>query len=201
ELTVGHLEQAEASLSRAVDLSDRIGLRVPVFRVHANHIETVIGLGDLDRAETLLGRLDGWGRATGRPWTLATAARCRALLQAARGDTGGAVQALEQALGHHRDLAMPFELGRTLLVLGQVQRRAKRKKIAKEHLERALGIFESLPAPVWAGRARAELSRLGLRPPAPLTLTPPQQRGAAPAPARPTHPPGAAAPLPRPPPA
>src|SRR5215468_444342 len=172
ELTTGNLEQAEASLSRAVDLGDRIGLAEPAaWRFHANHIEAVIGLGDLDRAETLLGRLDGWGRATDRPWTLATAARCRGLLLAARGDTSGAEQALQEALRHHQDLAMPFELGRTLLVLGQLQRRAKRKKIAKQHLERALGIFESLPAPPWAGRARAELSRLGLRPPAPLALT------------------------------
>jgi Tetratricopeptide repeat len=77
------------------------------------------------------------GRATGRPWTLATAARCRALLLAARGDTDDAVQALEQALRHHQQLAMPFELGRTLLVMGQMQRRAKRKRIAKEHLESA----------------------------------------------------------------
>jgi DNA-binding CsgD family transcriptional regulator len=179
ELTAGNLEQAEASLSRAVDLSDRIGLAEPVFRVHANQIEAVIGLGDLDRAERLLGRLEGWGRATGRPWTLATAARCRGLLLAARGDTGGAVQALEQALGHHQQLAMPFEHGRTLLVMGQVQRRAKRKKIARQHLDAALGIFESLPAPPWAERARAELSRLGLRPPAPLTLTATEERVAA----------------------
>ena len=179
ELTGGNLEQAEASLARAVDLSDRIGLREPVFRVHANHIEAVIGLGDLDRAETPLSQLDEWGRATARPWTLATAARCRALLLAARGDADGAVQALEQALRHHQDLAMPFELGRTLLVIGQVQRRAKRKKIAKEHLQRALGIFESLPAPPWAGRARAELSRLGLRPSAPLALTATEERVAA----------------------
>src|SRR5262249_15786314 len=120
ELTAGHLKQAEASLARAVDLSDRMGLRVPVFRVHANHIEAVIGLGDLDRAETLLGWLDEWGRATAHPWTLATAARCQGLLLAARGDTGGAVQALEEALRHHQDLPMPFELGRTLLVMGQV---------------------------------------------------------------------------------
>ena len=94
-------------------------------------------------------------------------------------DLGGAVQALEQALRHHQDLAMPFELARTLLVMGQAQRRAKHKKIARQHLDRALGIFESLPAPVWAGRARAELSRLGLRPPAPLTLTATEQRVAA----------------------
>jgi DNA-binding CsgD family transcriptional regulator len=180
ELTAGNLEQAEASLARAVDLGDRIGLAEPAaWRFHANHIDAVIGLGDLDRAERLLGRLDGWGRATGRAWTLATAARCRGLLLAARGDTDGAVQALEDALRHGQQLAMPFELGRTLLVLGQVQRRAKRKRIAKEHLERALGIFESLPAPSWAERARSEVSRLGLRPPAPLALTATEERVAA----------------------
>jgi hypothetical protein len=66
---------------------------------------------------------------------------------------------------------MPFELARTLLVSGQMQRRAKRKRIARQHLDRALGIFESLPAPLWAERARSELSRIGLRPPAPLELT------------------------------
>ena len=180
ELTAANIGQAEASLSRAVHLGDRIGLAEPAaWRFHANHIEAVIGLGDLDRAETLLGRLDGWGRATGRTWTLATAGRCRALLLAARGDTDGALQALEEALRHHRRLAMPFELGRTLLVMGQVQRRAKRKRIAKEYLQQALGIFESLPAPPWAERARSELSRIGLRPPAPLALTATEERVAA----------------------
>src|SRR5262249_56187062 len=91
----------------------------------------------------------------------------------------GGGRALEEALRHPQPLAMPFELGRPLLVMGRVQRGAKRKRTAKEYLERALGIFESLPAPVWAGRARAELSRLGLRPPAPLTLTATEQRVAA----------------------
>jgi len=162
ELSAGNLKAAEASLSSAVDFADRVGLAEPAaWRFHANHIEAVIGLGDLGRAETLLGRLDGWGRATGRAWTLSTAARCRALLLAARGDTDGAVQSLERALRHHQQLAMPFELGRTLLVMGQVQRRAKRKRIAREHLERAWGIFESLPAPPWAERARSELSASG----------------------------------------
>lgn len=71
---------------------------------------------------------------------------------------------------------MPFELGRTLLVMGQAQRRLKRKRIAKEYLERALGIFEFLPAPLWAERARSELSRISLRPPAPLALTATEER-------------------------
>ena len=177
ELSAGNLEAAEASLSAAVGLAGRIGLAEPAaWRFHANHVEIVIGLGDLDRAEVLLTWLERQGRATGRLWTLATAARCRALLLAAQGDTPGAVQALDEALGHHQHLAMPFELARTLLVSGQMQRRAKRKRIARQHLDDALGIFESLPAPAWAARARSELSRTGLRPPAPLELTATEER-------------------------
>lgn len=71
---------------------------------------------------------------------------------------------------------MRSEHARTLLVSGQVQRRAKRKRIARQHLDDALGIFESLPAPTWAARARSELSRIGLRPPAPLELTATEER-------------------------
>jgi DNA-binding CsgD family transcriptional regulator len=177
ELSAGNLDAAEASLSSAAGLAGRIGLAEPAaWRFHANHIEALIGLGDLDRAGEFLGWLEGRARVTGRRWTLATAARCRALLLAARGDTPGAVQALDEALRHHQHLGMPFELGRTLLIAGQVQRRAKRKRLARQHLEQALGIFESLPAAAWAARARAELSRIGLRPSAPLELTATEER-------------------------
>jgi DNA-binding CsgD family transcriptional regulator len=177
ELSAGNVDAAETSLSHAAGLADRIGLAEPAaWRFHANHVEALVGLGDLDRAGELLGWLEVRGRATGRRWTLATAARCRGLLLAARGDTPGALRVLDEALRHHQHLAMPFELGRTLLVTGQLQRRAKRKALARQHLERALGIFESLPAPIWAARARTELSRIGLRPPAPLELTATEER-------------------------
>jgi DNA-binding CsgD family transcriptional regulator len=180
ELSAGNLNAAEASLSSAAGLADRIGLAEPAaWRFHANHIEALISLGDIERAEELLRWLEGRGRATGRRWTLATAARCRGLLLAARGDTQGALQALGEAVRHHQHLAMPFELGRTLLITGQLQRRAKRKALARQHLQQALGIFESLPAPTWAARARSELSRIGLRPPAPLELTATEERIAA----------------------
>jgi DNA-binding CsgD family transcriptional regulator len=177
EMSAGDLEAAESSLSHAADLADRIGLAEPsAWRFHANYIEVLIGLGDLDRAEGLLSWLEERGRATGRPWTLATAARCRALLLAANGETAGAVRALDDALRHHENLAMPFELARTMLIAGQIQRRAKRKRLARQHIEEALAIFESLSASAWAGRARAELSRIGLRPAAPLSLTATEQR-------------------------
>ena len=177
ELSAGQLAAAEASLSSAVRLAAQIGLAEPAaWRFHANHVEAVIGLGDFERAEGLLSWLERQGRATGRRWTLATAARCRALLLAAQGNTPGAVEAVDEALRHHEHLAMPFELGRTLLIAGQIQRRAKRKALARQHLEQALGIFESLPAAMWAARAQAELSRIGLRPPAPLELTATEER-------------------------
>jgi len=177
ELSAGDLAAADAHLSQAADLSNRIGLAEPAaWRFHANHIEAAIGAGELDRAVTLLERLEASGRETGRAWTLATAARCRALLRAARGDTEGAVRALDEAIRLHKGLAMPFELGRTLLIMGQTQRRAKRKLVARQSLEQALAIFENLPAPLWAERARSELSRIGLRPPAPLALTATEER-------------------------
>ncbi len=177
ELSAGNLNTAKASLSSATSLADRIGLAEPAaWRFHANYIEVLISLGDLQRAEELLIWLERRGQATGRWWTLAAAARCRGLLLAARGDTPGALQALDDALRHHLQLPMPFELGRTLLITGQLQRRVKRKALARQQLDDALRIFQSLPAPTWAERARSELSRIGLPPPAPRALTATEER-------------------------
>jgi DNA-binding CsgD family transcriptional regulator len=57
----------------------------------------------------------------------------------------------------------PFELARTLLALGSVQRHAQHKRAARETLERAVEIFERLGAPVWTQKARSELRRIGGR--------------------------------------
>jgi DNA-binding NarL/FixJ family response regulator len=72
--------------------------------------------------------------------------------------------------------AMPFELGRTLLVLGAAQRRAKQRRAARESLAEALALFERLGAPLWAAKARAELGRIAGRPPAGDALTPAEAR-------------------------
>jgi DNA-binding NarL/FixJ family response regulator len=56
-----------------------------------------------------------------------------------------------------------FEHGRTLLALGVARRRLRRRGAARAAMEQALAVFEALPAPLWAERARAELSRTGRR--------------------------------------
>ena len=75
-------------------------------------------------------------------------------------------------MNRYRELSMPFDVARTVLILGQSQRRMKRKRAARESLQEALQIFEGLGAPVWADRSRAELGRIGGRAPSPLELTP-----------------------------
>jgi DNA-binding NarL/FixJ family response regulator len=64
----------------------------------------------------------------------------------------------------HARLPMPFELGRTLLVKGMIERRAKCKSAAGESLAQALSVFEQLGAALWAGKARRELSAVSARP-------------------------------------
>jgi DNA-binding NarL/FixJ family response regulator len=74
---------------------------------------------------------------------------------------------------------VPFELGRTLLVLGSVQRRARRRRAARETLEQALAIFEQLGARLWTRRTREELGRVGGRVSAGDELTATERRVAA----------------------
>ena len=57
------------------------------------------------------------------------------------------------------------------MLIGQLQRRAKAKRMSAATLGRALEIFEGVGARGWAGRASSELARVGLRPPAPDALT------------------------------
>ena len=125
----------------------------------------------------------------GRRFALSTGARSVALVCAARGDLAGASAALERALAAHGDLQQPFELARTLLVLGGVRRRQRQKRLAREALVQSLGLFERLRAPLWAEKARDELSRIGGRPAAPAELSAAEQRVGALA-ARRLHEPG-----------
>jgi DNA-binding CsgD family transcriptional regulator len=147
-----------------------------LYRFVPDEVEALIRLGQLGMAEALLGPFEARSAQLGRGWGIATAGRCRGLLLANSGDLGGAAASLESALTEIRRLALPFEEARTLLVAGEVHRRARHKHIAASFLGDALHIFERLGAPLWAARARSELDRVGIRGPRPesgqgLTIT------------------------------
>jgi DNA-binding CsgD family transcriptional regulator len=60
-----------------------------------------------------------------------------------------------------------------------VERRAKRKREARDTLTKALEAFDGLGAALWAEKTRAELARIGGRAPSSLELTPTEDRVAA----------------------
>jgi DNA-binding CsgD family transcriptional regulator len=166
-LSTGDAAEADRLLGPlAADVAS-IGLGEPMVTPFVpDEVEALLTLGELEQAERLLEPFEQNGHALDRPWALATSARCRALLLAGRGDLQAAVAAVDRALAYHGQLPMPFELGRTLLAAGQIQRRLRQKRAARESLEQAKTTFDELGTPLWSAKASSELNRLGLRRPA-----------------------------------
>jgi DNA-binding CsgD family transcriptional regulator len=180
ELSLGRPAEADAYLSRAVELKAAMGVREPAyFRIVPDEVEALVALGRLDEAEALLVPFEESGKSLDRAWAIATGDRCRALVLAARADLVGASAAADKALREHDRLPLPFELGRTLLVRGALERRTKRKREARDTLTSALEIFDRLGAALWADKARAELARIGGRAPSSAELTPTEAKVAA----------------------
>jgi DNA-binding CsgD family transcriptional regulator len=177
ELSLSNPIAAMERLEPVLAFLDEMGSPEPgIIPVVPDAVEALVSLGRLEDAEALLDRLERQGRTLDRPWAIATAGRGRGLLTAARGDLSAARSALEQALVDHRRVPQPFELARTLLVKGEVERRAKQKRAARSTLEQALGLFLSLGAPLWARRARDDLARVGGAMLPSSELTPTEQR-------------------------
>jgi DNA-binding CsgD family transcriptional regulator len=176
-LAQGDHHGALAHLVPVREALEAMGLADPgVVRCLPDEIEAHLALSHLEEAEELLDRLTEQASATGRAWALAAAARCRGLLRAAGGDWDGALADLDRSQKELAALGQPFERARSLLVEGTVRRRARQKRAAREALESALAIFESLGARLWAERTRGELLRIGGRPPTPHALTATEER-------------------------
>jgi DNA-binding CsgD family transcriptional regulator len=126
-------------------------------------IDALLLLDRADEAHSVLDTLLRRGDTAANPNALAVAHRSGGLVAAARGNPADAISRLEAALAEHERRPLPLEIGRTLLELGTVQRRAKRKSAAKASLEQAIVILTPLGAKVWLDRSRDELARVGLR--------------------------------------
>jgi DNA-binding CsgD family transcriptional regulator len=164
ELSLGNAPAAWEHLRTLPAATRELGLDEPtIIPFWGYAIEALIGIGRLAEARNLLEWIEERGRTLDRPWALATAARCRALLLAAQGDVPGALSSADRAMAEHERLPMPFEKALTLLARGIIERRAKQKRPARQLLQAALVIFESLGAARWAERTQGELQRIGGR--------------------------------------
>lgn len=171
ELACGETETAHRHLSEALDELARVSFDEPaVWRVDGDAIEAAVAVGDLERGETLLGRFEERAARSSIPWSLAVSSRCRGLVLAARGELPLAAEALDRALAEHERCPAPFERARTLLLRGQVYRRLKQKRQARESFQQAQAIFQRLGAEPWVRRVETELRRVVVRR-APLDLS------------------------------
>lgn len=139
-------------------------------------VESLIALDRLDDAQPIIDVLDRNGRELDRAWMVAAAGRCRALLLAARGDVAEAETVVRDALAWHDRASMPFERTRTLLLLGQIQRRRRLRETAVATFTEARTAFEEIGATLWAQRAQRELDRARGRRGAGVHLTAAEQR-------------------------
>jgi len=164
ELALGNPAAAERVLAPLTEFMRQVGLAEPwgpaPFLPDA--VEALVRLGRLEEAQALLAELEASAARVDRAAALAAASRCRALLLAEHGDAEAASDAIEQALRQHGRVPMPVERARTLLVKGQLERRARRWRAARESLQQALAIFEQAGAGAWAAQARSELDRVRL---------------------------------------
>ena len=144
-------------------------------RYHADHLEVLAGLGELEAATSLADSIEEQARRGRRRRPLALVARGRGFIAAASGRLDEALDAFDRSYRTLDELGMRFEAARSLLARGSVRRRLRQKRHAHDDLEAALAIFEELDAPLWAERARRELARIGLRPSAPRSLTDTEQ--------------------------
>jgi DNA-binding CsgD family transcriptional regulator/tetratricopeptide (TPR) repeat protein len=177
DLSEGDVEAAASRLGPMAVAAASMGMREPsVVAYAADAIEALIATDQLDEAERLTDWIEEHGRRLDRVWALATGGRCRSLLLAATGKLDAAIECCERALEEHARLPMPFERARTLLVLGQLQRRRGKRRKAEAAIAEALSSFEGLGTKLWAEKARMERSRLGTQRGDRNQLTPSEQR-------------------------
>jgi ATP/maltotriose-dependent transcriptional regulator MalT len=171
ELVSGNLESAGTHLCAVADRLRVAGLNDPALPLWGDIFETLIGLGELDRARACIRAHEERAEVVESPWAAAVAARGRGLLAAAERDFPAAFAAFDRSLRNLDGLQLPLERARTLLCLGMVRRQAQQKRAAREALDLALAVFVELEAPLWSERTRGELRRISGRQPAPDWLT------------------------------
>ena len=135
----GDAAAAVRHFERAASFADHRDWVDPGVRCRMDHLlaEMYVAVGRLDEAK----RISAWLREVGlrldRPALIGDAARIDALADAAVGDLDAAADHAQAAVAAHGLSAFRPELARSLLVLGQIERRRKARGQSRDALLRA----------------------------------------------------------------
>jgi len=158
ELGLGRFEQAVLYSERATKASRERGVGEPALLMSApDLVEAYERLGQREEAQAALEALEEEAQASGGVWGRGAAARVRGLLA----PDDEFELPFEEAFVLYRNVALPFDEGRTELCLGERRRRAGRRADARIPLRKAISTFDRLGAMPWADRARMELRASG----------------------------------------
>lgn len=170
----GEHAEAHAWFTASIETARQLegfGVRI-VHGLLAADIGCLVALGALEEASQQLDHLLKLRDELAVPFRDDFAARAEGLVAAGSGDFVAAIGHFEDAVESFELGQWPFEVARTLLMLGGVQRRARQMLAARATLERALDIFERLGARLWWEKTRAEFDRISGRPVRSGALTP-----------------------------
>jgi len=158
DLSLGLVADAVAGFAEVAALLTSRDVGDPDLSPVPELVEARLRLGEVDVADGLVDDYLARADRKGSPWSLARAARVRALL-CADDEVDAAFGA---ALVEHARTPDRFETARTRLLYGERLRRMRRRAECREHLRSALDDFERLGARRWSDIALAELDATGL---------------------------------------
>jgi DNA-binding CsgD family transcriptional regulator len=152
---------AVEALQRVKELGEAMSAAdPPLLHWYSDLAEALVVLGETDAAGAVLreARMLVSGAAPGS--VLAALERAEGLREAGLGRAKEGAVRLRAAVDRLRQLPLPLELVRTLIALGAVERRSRRKNAARAVLGEALETATRIGAAPLAARARDELARL-----------------------------------------
>ena len=135
----GDAAAAVRHLELAAGCADQREWADPGLRYRTDHLlaEAYVTLGRPDEARRIAGRLREIGQRLDRPALTGDAARTDALAAAAVGDLDAAADHARAAVAAHGLSPLRPEHARSLLVLGQIERRRKARQQSRDALRRA----------------------------------------------------------------
>jgi len=147
------------------------------FPVAGDLVEALILAGEAAGATQVTERLRQRAVEQQHPWGIATTERCVAVVELNDRYLDEAAASLAAAADAYGELGLGFDRARSLLYLGRVQRRFKKRAAARGSLEEAALQFEQDGCSGWTAQARSELERVsGRKPAGEADLTPSEQQ-------------------------
>jgi DNA-binding CsgD family transcriptional regulator len=172
DLVAGRPAEAARELDLAVAADpDLVTWRHGVCFVAVDRVEALAAAGDVAAARVAVKQVLEQANLWGDGWVLAAAARSRAHVLRAEGDHLAAYDAASTAVELSEEQPFSPDLGRALLAAAAAARQLRRRKVARDLLDRAGEVFTAAGYDGWLPHVRTELSRIGGRPAATGELT------------------------------